>query len=757
MSFFEELKRRNVFRVGIAYAVATWVLIQIADILLDNFGAPPWVMKSLVVVLAIGFFITLFFAWAYEMTPEGVKRESEVDRAQSVTQQTGQKLNFMIIGLLVVALGYFVWESRFAPEKAAQTGSDPFSQQAAGQTTQSEEKRALTPGEAIAQAEAEPQISRQSIAVLPFDNRSRNVDDEYFTEGIHDDLLTNLSRISTLKVISRTSVNQYKDTEKTIPQIAGELGVATVMEGAVQRSGNTVRINVQLIDAITDEHLWAEIFDRELTAENLFAIQSEISQKIASALEAALSPEETQRINDFPTQSMEAYNAYLRGRQLLPQRNAADLAKAMESFEQAVKLDPEFALAWVGIAESASLLESHGTLNPDTRTQIMQSAIGHALQIDPNLGEAYVPQGALFDILGQSEQAEAAFKRAIELSPNYATAYHWYANLIMSTNDRLGEALELLNKAAQLDPHAVIIKQGIAALYSRMGRYDESEAAYKQLLAANPEFSSTMVNMAWYLYGLDRGNLDEAIIMTRDAHRVDPGRISSLNSEYYLLLGLGDYERAQVVYQQMEALDDGHRWLPIAKGYTNMQQGQYAAAKEEGLFLWRNFKSRAPRFHAFNILARSGAYQQAREILLELEPRYFDPEQWPVILNEGRENACTAGLTLLKTGDEQLGRDLLRFSANYWQQTAPLYIQHADRYPSFACLAYLGDVEKSLDALENSLEHGHELRSWFFIVADPELSNIRENPRFAAMDEKARAEIKRQRETLARLEKEAGT
>jgi len=346
-------------------------------------------------------------------------------------------------------------------------------------TTDTSEKSALSPVEAIAQAsnEAEPAISRQSIAVLPFDNRSRNVDDEYFTEGMHDDLLTNLARISSLKVISRTSVNQYKDTEKTIPQIAIELGVATIMEGAVQRSGDTVRINVQLIDAETDEHLWAEIFDRELTAENLFAIQSEISQKIANALEATLSPEETQRLNDFPTQSMEAYNAYLRGRQLLPQRNTKDLAKAMESFEEAVELDPEFALAWVGIAESAGLLESHGTLNPDRQLQIMEIAIGHALDIDPNLGEAYVSQGMLFDELGQWEQSEAAYKRAIELSPNYATAYHWYSNLILNTNDRRQEALALLLKAEQLDPLSPVIKNNIAIAYGLMGRFAESESA----------------------------------------------------------------------------------------------------------------------------------------------------------------------------------------------------------------------------------------------------------------------------------------
>ena len=742
MSFFTELKRRNVIRVGIAYIVVAWLIMQFSDVVLNNIAAPGWVFQVIMLILAIGLPLVLIFAWAFEMTPEGLKKEKDVDRSQSITPHTGKKLNNTILILMALAIFYLLFD------KFSEKGPDPISEQS---TIARDDAQSQQPSAApVATA-----ISRQSIAVLPFDNRSRNVDDEYFTEGIHDDLLTNLARIASLKVISRTSVNQYKDTEKTIPQIAEELGVATVMEGAVQRSGNTVRIHVQLIDANTDEHLWAEIFDRELTTENLFAIQSEISQKIANALEATLSPEETQRLNDFPTQSMEAYNAYLRGRQLLPQRNAKDLGKAMESFEQAVELDPDFALAWVGIAESAALLESHGSLNPDTMIQIMQSAIDHALRIDPNLGEAYVSQGSLFDELGETEQAEAAYKRAIELSPNYPTAYHWYSILIRNTNDRLQESLALIRKAEQLDPLSAIIKQNIAGSYSIMGRYDEAEAAYKQMLAANPEFSSGMVNMGWYFYGLDKGRLDEAVILTRAAHRIDPGKITSLVTEYSLWLSLGDYQRAQVVYQQMEALDAGHRWLPAAKAWSNILQGRYAAAKEDGLFLSHNFNSLAPQGHAFRILARSGAYEQAREVLLKVEPRYFDPEKWPDVLNEGTADACIAGLTLLRAGDEQSGRDLLRYSANYWEQTAPLYMQHADSYPSFECHAYLGEVEKSLDALEISLQHQHVLRDWLGIAVNPELRMIREHSRFVAMDEKARAELNRQREHLAQLEPEA--
>ncbi len=311
MSFFEELKRRNVFRVGLAYGVGAWILVQVGDILFENIGTPEWVMQTMLVLLGIGFFVAIFFAWAFEMTPDGVKREKDVDRSQSITLQTGKKLNTTILVMLALAVAYLLF--------------DKFS---ATPVTVDADTVTSTETSTAAAEEAAPAIDSRSIAVLPFTNRSKLEEDEFFVDGIHDDLLSKLARIGSLKVISRTSMMRFKDTEKPIPEIARELGVATIMEGAVQRSGNQIRINVQLINAVTDEHLWAEIFDREMTAENLFAIQSEISQKIAEALKATLSPEEQQLVNNRPTENLAAYNAFLRGRQLMARRNSEDLDHA---------------------------------------------------------------------------------------------------------------------------------------------------------------------------------------------------------------------------------------------------------------------------------------------------------------------------------------------------------------------------------------------------------------------------------------------
>jgi len=296
MSFFNELKRRNVIRVGIAYAVVAWLVMQFADVVLDNIDAPQWVFQVIMLVLAIGLPLVLVFAWAFEMTPEGLKKEKDVDRSQSITPQTGKKLNNAILVLMALAIGYLLYD-KFADE-----GSEPFSRQTPEKVRSTGEKRALT-------QEVKLTNTRSSIAVLPFANRSNKEDDLFFTEGIHDDLLTQLAKIADLKVISRTSVMKYKNTEKTIPEIASELGVSTILEGGIQRAGSRIRINAQLIDVNTDEHLWAETFDREMTMENIFDIQSEITRQIVTAVKGELSDEESEVLSGMPTNNLAAYEA----------------------------------------------------------------------------------------------------------------------------------------------------------------------------------------------------------------------------------------------------------------------------------------------------------------------------------------------------------------------------------------------------------------------------------------------------------------
>jgi TolB-like protein len=261
MSLFGELKRRNVFRVAIAYSVVAWLVAQVAELAMESFGSPDWVMKTLLLLLAIGLPIAIVFAWAFEMTPEGVKREKDVDRTTSITHQTGRKINTIIISVLVIALGFSVVTHRWA----GGDGTESPAVDAPTQTTAS---------------------SDQSIAVLPFVNMSNDADNEYFSDGISEELLNVLVRVEGLRVASRTSSFAFKGKDTSIPNIAESLGVEHVLEGSVRKAGNTVRVTAQLIDARTDTHLWSETYDRKL--EDIFAIQDEISGHIVEALKIAL-------------------------------------------------------------------------------------------------------------------------------------------------------------------------------------------------------------------------------------------------------------------------------------------------------------------------------------------------------------------------------------------------------------------------------------------------------------------------------------
>ena len=278
---FRELKRRNVFRVAALYAGVGWLVVEIASTVLPTFEAPEWILQVLIFLVMLGFPLALVLAWAFELTPEGLKRDEHVDRSQAGAGRSGRGGNIVIVSLLAAVVAFLVLD-RFVWDDEVETP------------------------EAVARNE-------RSVAVLPFENMSRDASNEPFTIGIHDDLVAHISRISSIKTISRTSVLQYRDTTKTIPQIAGELGVAAILEGGVQRAGDRIRINVQLIDAATDEHLWSETYDRQLTGANIFAIQSEIATSIAEALRATLSRDERRRIATAPTHSLAAVETYFLG------------------------------------------------------------------------------------------------------------------------------------------------------------------------------------------------------------------------------------------------------------------------------------------------------------------------------------------------------------------------------------------------------------------------------------------------------------
>ena len=471
-SLFLELKRRNVFRVAIAYIVASWLLVQAADLVLDVIGAADWVLRSVVVLLALGFLPAVVISWVFEMTPEGVKKETEIDRGQSITHQTAKKLDMVTIGLLVAAIALVALD-RYLPGLPAP-----------GDVAVSEVASAPVADASNPATEQAPVNSEKTIAVLPFANRSNQDDDLFFTDGIHDDLLTQLAKIHDLKVISRTSVMEYRDTTKNLREIGAELGVSAILEGGIQKVGNRVRINSQLIEVATDRHLWAESYDRELTAENIFDIQSEIAREIVRAVAIELTPEEERSINEIPTRNLAAYEAWLRAREYLNSANysANNEREAKPWLEKAIALDPDFSEAhallanvygaqyWRGLDTSEELLAKYRgeieralQLNPGSPTALLASAEYHyrvkndyrkslqlvnkALDLAPGNAEAYANLALTQRRLGQWQESIASFGKALELDP----ANRFYKMLQVETMGSTRDWQEIINQTVSLE------------------------------------------------------------------------------------------------------------------------------------------------------------------------------------------------------------------------------------------------------------------------------------------------------------------
>jgi TolB-like protein/Tfp pilus assembly protein PilF len=506
--FFAELRRRNVYKVAVAYAVVAWLLIQAASIFFPAFDAPPWVMKIFIIVIILGFPVALIFSWAFEITPEGIKLESEIEPNKSITRRTGRKIVAVTIALAVVAAGLFVYQL-----VRSKSTSAPRQDASAART-----EAAIVPN--------------KSIAVLPFDNLSRDPDNAYFCEGVQDEILTRLAKVADLKVISRTSTQHFKSTPDNLPQIAKQLGVAHILEGSVQKANDQVRLNVQLINALTDAHLWADTYDRKLT--DIFAVESEIAKTIAETLQAKITGSEKTSIAKAPTANPEAYELYLKGRFFWNKRTGVDLRKAIEFFNQAIAKDPNYALAYAGLADSYLLLPNYGGAPTADVVPPARAAVNKALELDESLAEANASLGLLDTLDLRLERAITHFERAVQLKPNYATAHHWLGLGHLSLG-HFDQAIAEGKRATELDPLSVIINADFAWTYACAHRLNEAEAQARKTLEIDPRFFLAH----YYLGGVRqaKGQLPEAISEFQQAF--------DLNGDSYSLAMLGQaYARA---------------------------------------------------------------------------------------------------------------------------------------------------------------------------------------------------------------------
>jgi TolB-like protein/Flp pilus assembly protein TadD len=487
-NFFAELKRRKVFRVGAAYLVVAWLAVQAASIGFPAFDAPPWALRIFILVALLGFPIAVVMAWVFDLTPEGVKLDADT---------SGSKRLFAAATLLIVlALGWY-----FYGQPSFRKGD------------------ATTPSIA----------DKKSIAVLPFDNLSRDPDNAYFCEGVQDEILTRLAKVADLKVISRTSTQHFKRTPGNLPQIAKQLGVVHILEGSVQKAGEEVRVNVQLINALTDAHLWADTYDRKLT--DIFAVESEIAKTIAETLQARLTGSEKSSIAKTPTVNPEAYELYLKGRFFWNKRTGDDLRRSVEYLKQAIAKDPGYALAYAALADSYGLLRFYGGASRDESVVPAEVAAKKALELDDSLAEAHASLGLVATEELEIDRGVRELERAVQLNPNYATAHHWLA-LARIPLGQLDRAIGEGRRALELDPLSMIINADLSLIYLYARRYDEAEAQARKALEID---SRSFV--AHYYLGMAlqlRGRLKEAIPEFQKAVELnnDPYSIAMLAQAY---------------------------------------------------------------------------------------------------------------------------------------------------------------------------------------------------------------------------------
>ncbi len=453
--FFSELKRRNVYKVAVAYAIVGWLLVQVATQVFPFLEIPNWVVRLVIALVVIGFPIALVIAWAFEATPEGIKR-TEVADAMPVSAATRRKKHawiYVVVIAAAISVALFFL----------------------GRYTAGNKSVASVPNE----------LPAKSIAVLPFDNLSRDPDNAYFAEGVQEEILTRLAKVADLKVISRTSTQRFKSAPSDLREIAKQLGVMNIVEGSVQKANDQVRVNVQLINAMTDAHLWADTYDRKLI--DIFSVESEIAKTIADTLQVKLTGSEKQMMTAQPTTDTAAYELYHKGRSLWEKRTGDNIPKAIAFFQQAIERDPNYALAYAGLASAYILSPFYtGADRREAGSKAKEAAL-KALRLDPNLAEAHAALGKVLffseiDLAGATRE----YKRAIELKPNDADAHHWFSNDSLAALGQFDEAIAEGKRSVELDPLSIVINADLGETFFYARRFDESVAQLRKTLEIDP-------------------------------------------------------------------------------------------------------------------------------------------------------------------------------------------------------------------------------------------------------------------------------
>ena len=709
-----KLRRRKVVQWGLAYIAGAWAVLQGLAFLADVFGWPYQSKRIATLIMLIGFPTVLVLAWYH-----GDRGQQRISRPE-----------FAWLVALVLLGGGVLWfyGDRDAPAATSST---------------------VTATQTLAPSPNSTTDTRPSIAVLPFENRSRLEDDAYFVNGIHDDILTQLSKVSALKVISSTSVNRFRNTELSLQQIAEQLGATKILEGGVQRAGDRVRIHVQLIDVATDAHLWAERYDRELTAANIFAIQSDVASAISGALETTLTPAQRTRISAIPTQSLEAWQAYQLGKQQMSSRNSAELDGAERFFRKAIAADPKFALAHVGLADALTLQVYYGGRPKDAVLSDAEHAVATAMKLDSHLAEAWASEALIAFNRRQFERAEQMLRRALALNPNSATAHQWLS-IILTEFGRWEEALVLAESAVVLDPLSAIINAWLGNARANVGRFDDALVAYQQAIEidsamSNPYLATGVVHARGF------GRLDASIPWFEKAASLDPGRSEVLSRLAITYWELGDDAEAGRWLTRALAIGEGTAYSNFVAALLYLDRGDEESAREHA----QRAAELDPRY-VFLIRdhdRRKGDYASARTRYAKSFPELFAKEL-PAFRDRDAFAAIDLALVLQHTGESERAKALLDRSEAYLQ-TIPRMGPLGRGFSDVAIHALRGETVMALAKLREAEQAGWRELWRYHRDFDPNLASIRNEPEFKAIFAEIERDMAQQRARLAARPRDA--
>ena len=712
----QDLKRRKVFRVGASYALVAWILLQVAEVTFPAFDIPDSAMRFLVILVIVGFPLTLVLAWLFDITPQGVKRTRETPSPTTDSVQSRRRwIDFAIIGVLAVVVAVLIYRGEWG---------DPRGSIAAGD---------------------------RSIAVLPFVNMSNEPSNEYFSDGISEELLNVLARIETLRVAARTSSFAYKGQNQNVQEIGRALNVNTILEGSVRKSGDRLRVTAQLIDVESGYHLWSDTY--EATLDDVFAIQDQIAMNIVEQLQLELFGADPQNLTRAPTASVEAYELYLLGRDRWHKRTEESLREAIGFFERALAIDPEYVRAYTGLADSYILLVEYGNLTNRDALPKAAAAIDEALsrvaQLPPDQqSEVYASQGLMLQVRGERTAATAAYEKSIALASGNAMAHMWYGNLL-NEMQRPREALQQYEIAVQLEPMSSPANINISYALMRAGRYDEARQHFEVLVSLGSDFDGHYRERAATTYRA-AGKLGDAVRAYRSALAVDPQNLGAMAGLAETWLDLGDYELAQQWSEKAVAMDWRNEHARQALNSVYMAQGNSIEAREM-LEAWLDRKQQREVGWALNALAlhamQNGNNAEAGSYISEYLQTYSGEF---TVFEENIAEVATVAAYYDRIGDRPRLENVLAAIDSYLAQAQEHdFDRPADHALRAAVLSLRDQNDAAAAAMLEAIRRG--FGAFWMVDAHPVFASFRKSAGYEQVSSVARSTSSMLRAQLANI------